>query len=332
MARDHSLDFARLFGGYRERRPVLGFAYLDSSSAAVLPVAASADWWMAWYVNGKRVYSTLKTGNRHGSLADHIFELPLRAGQNIIAFQCLSGSAGWSIEWAGPRERALAVSGGVPPDRLHAVLEDEQGRRLAERVLPLELQPAIPALGPTADPKQPESWRFLEPLGLLGEAEVTNRFAGEPDPSRWYQGPEDLSAVVWLREDGERLLLLTVVRDDMREPSSGVGPTDTGDALRVVFSGLDGKVLVDQTLTAAGKAGANQGEARVLMRQWPGMGTVTCYLLPLGSDAVSESAFRLNLRVLDRDRGLQKQTLDLGNVDRPKQGRLVHRLDRRLTE
>jgi hypothetical protein len=325
MAGDHSFDFAKRFGSYREKRPVVGFAYMDSPTAVVLPVAASADWWMAWYVNGRRVYSTLKTGNRHGSLADHLFELPLRAGRNVVAFQCLSGSRGWSIRWAGPRERALAVSGGVPPDRLRVTLVNEEGQKLAERMLPLELQAAVPPLGRLARPTQPKAWRSLEPLVVLGEADVTNRFADEPDVSRWYQGEHDLSAVVWLRDDGKQLRMLVAVRDDVHDRASDAKAADEADALRIVISDRDGRVLVDQTLPAAAPAAKAVRAMSIDRAKWSDLGPVTAYLVAISADALGESTFRLSLRIFDSDNHTMKQTLDLGDVELPSRGRLIHR-------
>ena len=53
------LDIARLADGFGERRAALAVATLDAPRDMSLPVAASADWWMQWSVNGKEVYSTL---------------------------------------------------------------------------------------------------------------------------------------------------------------------------------------------------------------------------------------------------------------------------------
>ena len=54
----------------------------------------SADWWAAWWVNGRRVYSTFEHGNQ--AAADsynhaHRFMAPVRRGRNILVVQVAGG-------------------------------------------------------------------------------------------------------------------------------------------------------------------------------------------------------------------------------------------------
>lgn len=308
------LDFARLVGGFKEKRPIVGFAYLDSPTAVTLPVAASADWWMAWRVNGELVYSTLDTGNRHGSLADHTFELPLRAGRNVIAFACLSGSGGWSLDVGGPRERALALSAGTPPDRLEVVLEGPDGTELARRTAGLRLQGPVPPLG-DVDRDDPAAWWALEPLAVLGAEQVTNRFAAEPDQTRWYRGEDDLSAVVWLRDDGTVLRLLVAVSDDEHQPAAAEGG-EGGDRLHMVVTGATGELRHEGHVPSSDHAAPRRVTG-------PQGSPVTVYQLDLPADDLRGTAFAIALRITDHDGGIDKQTLDLGQVTHPATGLLL---------
>ena len=307
QAAEQRIDFASVFAGFGERRPVVGFAYLDSPGDVELPAAASSDWWMAWYVNGEQVYSTLDTGNRHGTLANHTFTLPLKKGRNVIAFQCLSGSGGWSIRFGGPRERYLAVTGGEPLDRLCITLLDDADQPMAERVLPLDLRAPLPRLGEGHDPDAPAAWLPLEPVAVLGADTVANRFVEQPDSDRWYKGEADLSAVVWLREHAGKLHLFVQVRDDEHQPPTDTIGPDEADGVHVVFADVDGAVRIDRKLTATERAGDR-----------------TLYRFALPTDALPERVFRMSLSIQDRDGGVLKQHLDLGQVAAPANGMLLH--------
>ncbi len=311
-ARDGKLDFSGLPGGVKEKRSVVGFAIIDSPADVTLPAAASADWWMAWYVNGQQVYSTLATGNRHGTLADHTFDLPLKKGRNVIAFQCLSGSGGWALSFGGPRQRALALSAGTPLDRVHLTLVDEQNNVMAQRVMALPLRGPVPPLGDVEGARLSELMP-LEPLATLGASAVTNHFTDQPDASRWYGGEEDLSAIAWLRDDQGTLKFIVAVRDGQHEPArDGAAAADT-DAMRLIIADHAGKVLAGRAYTDGKRVSLPNGE------------TMTQYVATIAYDELPADVFRLSMQITDRDAGVMKQTLGLGNVATPAHGVLLHR-------
>ena len=305
---DGRIDIGALSSGLREKRPAVGFATLDSPSATTLPVAASADWWMAWYVNGERVYSTLDKGNQHGGFADHTFDLPLKQGRNVIAFVVQSGSAGWAIDMAGPAERRLALEPDRPLDRLTLGLFDGD-RELASLNAPLQLVGPVPPLGDVAADAPLGEWINLQPFATASDEAVTNFFVEQPEQSKWYKGEADLSAVVWLRRDGDTVHLVVAARDDRHEAASGA----QGDRLDVLFADADGKPLMEATLPSSSGGKVERLEKSAL-------GPVTLYRLAVPADRLQGSGTTLNLRLHDRDGGEEKQVLDLGDVESPTGG------------
>lgn len=319
------IDFAKIAGGHSEKRPGVAFAYLDAPRVMELPCAASADWWMAWYVNGQKVYDTLEKGNQGGTLASHTFNLPLKAGRNTIAVAVLSGKGAWEIVFGGPKERQIAVTGGNDPDRVE-VNVTSGGQFLARQVIPLELREPVPALGalPAASPLG--GWMSLEPLAELGSDSIRNLWLKEPDSSRWYKGPNDLSALAWLRDDGADLHLAVAVTDDkLVQPVSAQQPA-SGDSLRVILSDDAGKRLVDFTgaLVANRPAATCAAEGvrfeAARQEQADGSNPVTFYRLTIPKTVVGTRPFRINLSVADYDADFLKQTADLGEIATPSKG------------
>jgi hypothetical protein len=64
-----------------------------------MQIGMAADWWMAVYVNGDKVYSTVQGGNKVNSFlpSDHVFDIPVKKDKNLIAVRVLSGSGGWQF-------------------------------------------------------------------------------------------------------------------------------------------------------------------------------------------------------------------------------------------
>ena len=64
---------------------------------SVMQLGMAADWWFSCFVNGTQVYSTMKGGNIDHTFKpeDHIFNLPLKKGKNLIAVRVKSGSKGF---------------------------------------------------------------------------------------------------------------------------------------------------------------------------------------------------------------------------------------------
>jgi hypothetical protein len=315
-APDNQIDFASLANGLAQKRPALACAYLDSPSPATLPCSATADWWMAWYVNGQKVCDTLDAGNQG---ADHPFDLPLHAGRNLIVVEVLAGKLGWQLNYSGPKELAAAM--GRDPDQLKVTIAADN-TTLAQQTFPLQLQPSLPALTAGEKPDQLETWRPLEPLVVLGSGSIKNLWFQEPDQSRWYKGDTDLSATAWLRDDGTHLQLYVAVTDDKLVQATTAAGLSQSDSLRVVLAGDDNKPLLDLTCGLVANQTATQGDLKgatcdVTRRD---ADSQTLYLVTIPKSLVGTNPFRLNLSVSDNDDGYLKQTLEAGDVSHPQNG------------
>ncbi len=69
----------------------------------VMQCGMAADWYFECFLNGRKIYSTLEKGNDSPAIipADHVFELPVKNGENLLAVHVYSGSKGWKLA-AGP--------------------------------------------------------------------------------------------------------------------------------------------------------------------------------------------------------------------------------------
>ncbi|MFA6960145.1 MAG: hypothetical protein WC205_05280 [Opitutaceae bacterium] len=318
------LNFARLAGGFGENRTAVAYAFIDSPRAVEMECGASGDWYMAWYLNGEKVQDTLEQGNgQHGPISLHPFKLKLKAGRNVVAVIVTSGRGGWDVQLGGPKELRIARTAGDDPDNVTVVMKAADGRTLSQQKEPLVLASVVPALGTTTAP-WPESWLQLEPLAVLGSDAVDNFWVKEPDQSRWYRGEKDLSAVAWLRRDGDLLRLFVAVKDDALVQAVSSGVLSQNDSLRALITDEEGKPLLDMTgglvanraVTAAEDAGV---EFKVVRRE--GGDATTYYQVSFPKARVGGGAFRVNLHVTDNDAGYLKQALRLGDVESPAKGK-----------
>ncbi len=296
------LNFGRLAGGFGENRSGVAYAFIDAESAVEIEAGATGDWYMAWYLNGKKVQDTLTLGNgQHGTIALHPFKLALKPGRNVLAVIVTSGRGGWDVLYGGPKELRIARQAGDDPDNLTVVMKSADGRVLSRQKTALTVRGALPKLGGATTIEQ---WLQLEPLAVLGSDAVTNFWMKEPDSSRWYKGEKDLSGAVWLRDDGETLVLLVAVTDDQHT---------AGDSVQVAVADEAGKPL----FTAAGadlKSVRQEADSRTL------------YQISFPKTVVAGGPFKLSVQVNDDDAGYAKQVLKLGDIAEPAQGeRLITR-------
>lgn len=267
-------------------------------------VGASADWWMEWFLNGRCVYDTLKHGNGGAqTLSAHTFELPLKAGWNLLAVRVLGGSQGWRLLAGGPEATALALASGAPPQRLELILADPQGKQLAKRILPVAAALAAPPTPKGFDFAKLADWQTAEPTFLLGESQVTNLHVQHPDSSRWYAGPNDLSATVWLRSQAGRLLLAVCVKDNRHAPAD-----NEGDELVLTFSGEQPRT-VRLRCAADGPSILTPADTDAVKARTVREGDRTWYLLSLAPHQTAPSIERFQLRVNDNDGDGVKQLL-----------------------
>jgi hypothetical protein len=104
------------------------FAQVDCPEDGNLVVNASADWFMAWAVDGDPAYNTLLTGNRGDSesVTGHTFVRQLKKGRHTLMVKVKPGSKGWSFVSAGgftagdPVEaaRRFPAKGLMPADKV----------------------------------------------------------------------------------------------------------------------------------------------------------------------------------------------------------------------
>ena len=140
-----SIDVAGLNGGrFRTRARALLFNEFTSPEPGVMEIGLSANWWMAVYLNGKEILSTLTFGNgSHKYIPnDHVVELPIRKGKNVLAMEVLSGHDGWRFvcgkpappityvandEWKAPDMSRVQVQEGSALD-LSSLVEKPAGQ------------------------------------------------------------------------------------------------------------------------------------------------------------------------------------------------------------
>lgn len=324
-ARDGLVDIGRLAGAVRERAEALLCAEVVSERAQRVQVGASADWWMEWLVNGRRVYDTLGEGNRGGyALTDHQFAVDLQAGRNLLVVRVLSGSGGWKLLSGGPDQLAAAQRAAVgSAERLEVVLRDVQGAELARQQVAASWCRRLTA--PEVDWHEPGRWDAVPADAELRLDLVVNPWAQHPDSSRWWLGEHDLSGRVWLRADARHLMVLAAVRDDHHRPAVGAGTLERGDALRIALSGggqvlqlaVDGQGAVFRRAGAAWIPAADQTEARVQRQDAAG---TTWYALALPRAALAAGRVAVDVLAVDDDFGDFKQSaalapgIDLGQA------------------
>jgi hypothetical protein len=239
--RDLMINLAPLGGGVGEKKEALLMAEVFMPEARTVQFGASADWWMEWFVNGQRVYSTIPAGNQGGySVLDHVFNVPLKAGRNVLAVRVLSGSQGWKIMMGGP-DQVSEARGAGDATRQVAVLLKNGDATLARERLNLSPRVVVTPLG-SGQSASFAPWSNLVPDAEVGE-DVVNEWAKQPDSKRWWQGDADLSGRVWLRADANRLQVVLAVRDDVNRPAPDASAIDSSDAVRVALSTQDRKAL-----------------------------------------------------------------------------------------
>jgi outer membrane protein assembly factor BamB len=132
------LDFSNLYGGYgfaplaagekpgpsprgkgkrdydTVEKAVYVMAEIRCEKAGKLTIGAGCDWWMAWYLDGKRIFDTLKGGNEFSpnQITDHVFSTNVTAGPHVLAVLVRAGSAGWSLASAGGSKYEPQITGG----------------------------------------------------------------------------------------------------------------------------------------------------------------------------------------------------------------------------
>jgi outer membrane protein assembly factor BamB len=87
----------------KQQQSAWAMAEVNVPADGTLVVNAAADWFMEWYVDGKRVYSTLSKGNMRAptQLEAHTFSASVSKGKHVVAVRVKPGSKGWSVTSLG---------------------------------------------------------------------------------------------------------------------------------------------------------------------------------------------------------------------------------------
>ncbi len=103
----NNIDLVKLFYPGKEEyyaRSYWGsYSYLMTeiicSSDSEYYIGTGADWWMKWYIDGKQVFSTFKTGNlfHDFSCEDYAFKVRLSKGHHLVTVIVKSGSSEWKF-------------------------------------------------------------------------------------------------------------------------------------------------------------------------------------------------------------------------------------------
>ena len=102
----NELDFAPLFGGQKTYNCAWAFAEIDSPFDCEYTLGAGADWWMQYFVNGEKVIDTMSLGNVDFpfQIKNHIINVKLKKGHNILAVKLVTGSKSSILMMGGPNE------------------------------------------------------------------------------------------------------------------------------------------------------------------------------------------------------------------------------------
>ena len=108
----NTLDFAKITGKTGMKNCSWAFAELQCPlDQYEYTFGMGADWYMALYVNGKEVLSTIKRGGnlKHPpAIDDHQVTVKLKKGRNILAVKFLSGSTSAIFKWEAPKIYAIS--------------------------------------------------------------------------------------------------------------------------------------------------------------------------------------------------------------------------------
>lgn len=98
----------------RTRARALLFNAFTSPAPGVMGIGFSANGWLAIRINGKEVLNTLKAGSVSGKFSpnDHVVELPVQEGKNVLMAEVLSSSSGWSLVCGTPEPPITYVANG----------------------------------------------------------------------------------------------------------------------------------------------------------------------------------------------------------------------------
>ncbi len=324
-----AIDFEKIEGRLEEQAVGIAFANINSQKDTTVLVGTSADWWMQCYINGKEVYSTMKHGNEATqTIGAHVFNLPLKKGNNLIAVKVLSGLGGWKLLFGNPEE--LQSLQNKIPDNIKFVLSTKSKIIEEDKTL-VKFIKALKPLEAHLKDSPPETWDNEAPTAILKDKGVYNFFDKFPDVSKWWKGEKDVSATIWLKADERNVYLMVKVQDDKRFNSSTVDSLMNSDNIIVGIAdnnlkkasnyiiGSVGKNTEVRKFTGADLTGTTISDKQISANIIQSSNTqFTYYKIIIPTTLFPGKSGYINLLVNDSDWGQRKQYISwnpgIGNV------------------
>jgi len=127
-ASDGSLDMSKVLGKMNAGDTAYAYIPVRAEAEGYVKMGFGADWWMQVWVNGELCLDTTAGGNIYGSVEceNHLIEVDLRAGDNLVVVRVISGNSGCPL---------LAAAGPVELEMR------EKARTAAEEMLPWKQRP-----------------------------------------------------------------------------------------------------------------------------------------------------------------------------------------------
>lgn len=75
------------------------YTEIESEADQPLPVYFGADWFVAWFVNGRKIFDNHPAGGNNAPADQrlHLVKLPLRKGKNLVCVRVTAGTDGWNL-------------------------------------------------------------------------------------------------------------------------------------------------------------------------------------------------------------------------------------------
>jgi len=100
LGRDHRIDLDTVSGqAGKGGEECIVYNTFELEEDRELGFGAGADWWLEAYLNGEKIYSTMKYGNEVGSFSadNHVFTGNGKKGKNLLAVIVRRGATSWSF-------------------------------------------------------------------------------------------------------------------------------------------------------------------------------------------------------------------------------------------
>ena len=307
----------------REKRPAYVFGSVQSAKDQVLRLGCAADYWVEGRVNGEVIVSTLAAGNGSADVTERIVDLPLKKGNNLLAFRVLSGKGGWALSLASPAELTNLLDPRQTSNSIDLELA-VQGKILARERLALQRVRAVTRMEGLPWTAPLDKWNTMPPDFILDTSQLTNLRDKEQDRSKWWQGDQDLSVKAWLRHDDQRVYLAVWSRDDQEMPATDPTKMWRGDSLQIGVSrendgqdqytigwSGDAASIYKEVSTFGAPKGKIAPDAEEIRAEVERHGDGRLYRVSLDRAVVGKGIFRLNFLVNDNDDGTRKQFVEL---------------------